>query len=316
MSNGSITSWIFPGQGSQYLGMGRDLWSRPGRPLEIVEEAEQLSGFPLRQICWQGPDSELTRTDALQPALTAMSLGCAHLLTEAGLEPDIVAGHSLGEFPALCAAGVLSVSDCLRLVTARGKLMQKVAHCLNGGMGAVKRLQIPVLRDIIARLAPSVCIANHNSPDQVVISGANEALSAVAPEIAAAGGEFIRLAVAGPWHHPSMEDAALEFMTIVDATEFHAPRCPVYMNVSGGPETNASWIKELMRMQMASPVLWQSAIEAMFAAGATVFLEVGPGKVLRGLMRRIAVDESRYRIRGIESARSLQFLTTEVARSC
>ncbi len=280
-----------------------------------MEEAEEISGFPLRQICLQGPAEELTRTDVLQPALTAMSLGCAHLLSDAGVHPDMVAGHSLGEFAALCAAGVFNVSACLRLVTARGKLMQDLAQHLHGGMAAIKRVAPVLLRDVIDKSAPSVCIANLNSTDQIVVSGPNDALAALAPQIAAAGGEFVSLAVAGPWHHPSMQPAADSFRAVVDETEFRAARCPVYMNVSGEAETDAARIKELVRVQMTSSVLWQASMEAMFAAGSRVFLEVGPGKVLRGLMRRIVPDEASYRVRGIENQRSLQFLATEAARS-
>ena len=314
MEQHNKTSWLFPGQGSQYLGMGRDLWARASRPLEIVEEAEEISGFPLRQICLQGPAEELTRTDVLQPALTAMSLGCAHLLSEAGVRPDMVAGHSLGEFAALCAAGVFSVTECLRLVTARGRLMQEIAQQLQGGMAAVKRVAPDLLRDVIEKSGTPVCVANLNSADQIVISGPNDGLAALVPRITAAGGEFVPLAVAGPWHHPSMEPAAESFRAVVDETEFRAARCPVYMNVSGAAETDAARIKELVRVQMTSSVLWQTSIEAMFAGGARLFLEVGPGKVLRGLMRRIIPDEASYRVRGIENQRSLQFLATEAAR--
>ena len=314
MEQTTITSWLFPGQGSQYLGMGRDLWSRAGRPLEIVAEAEEISGFALRQICLQGPAEELTRTDVLQPALTAMSLGCAHLLSEAGLHPDMVAGHSLGEFSALCAAGVFSVTDCLRLVTARGRLMQDIAQHLQGGMAAVKRVGPVPLQEVIEKSGAPVCIAKLNSADQIVVSGPNNALTALAPQIAAAGGELVPLVVAGPWHHPSMEPAAESFRAVVDATEFRHARCPVFMNVPGAAQTNAARIKELVRIQMTSSVLWQASIEAMFAAGARLFLEVGPGKVLRGLMRRIIPDEASYRVRGIENQRSLQFIATEAAR--
>ena len=316
MNSQSITSWLFPGQGSQYLGMGRDLWARAGKPREILQEAEDLSRFPLHQICLQGPEAELTRTDVLQPALTAMALGCAHLLTDAGLQPGMAAGHSLGEFAALCAAGVFAVSDCLKLVSERGRLMQKTARHLNAGMGAVKRPDLIALRELIARAAPQVCVANYNSPDQLVVSGPNDQLAVLAGELVTSGSEFVPLTVAGPWHHPSMEDAACEFRTMVDAIEFRTPSCPIYMNVSGAAETELGRIKQLVRLQMTSPVLWQTSIEAQFAAGARQFLEVGPGKVLRGLMRRIVPDESSYTIRGIENSRSLQFMTAGASRPC
>ncbi len=316
MVSSPITGWLFPGQGSQYLGMGRDLWARAGRPLEIVEEAEHVSGFPLRQLSLQGPSDELTRTDVLQPALTAISLGCVHLLREAGFQPDMVAGHSLGEFAALCAAGVFGVSECLRLVTERSRLMQNVAQHLDGGMGAVKRVTPEQLAEVVAAHAPGVSIANWNSPDQIVVSGPNAALALLGPPITTAGGEFIPLPVAGPWHHPSMEEAAAAFRQVVTETTFLAPRCPVFMNVSAAGEADPLQIKGLVKLQMTSPVLWQASIEAMFAAGAGLFLEVGPGKVLRGLMRRIIPDESTYRMRGIENQRSLQFLKTETPVSC
>jgi [acyl-carrier-protein] S-malonyltransferase len=236
------------------------------------------------------------------------------LLKDAGVSPDMVAGHSLGEFAALSAAGIFTVSDCLRLVTERGRLMQNAALKLNGGMAAVKYVALPLLEEIVTRACPDIRIANFNSPDQLVVSGANNALIELAQQVTAHGGQVVPLPVAGPWHHPSMSEASLEFQSILDGIDFSTPRCPVYMNVSGLPETDPESIKDLVRVQMTSPVLWQTSVEGMFAAGARLFLEVGPGKVLRGLMRRIIPDESAYRVRGIENSRSLQFLSTEALR--
>lgn len=312
----SLTSWLFPGQGSQYLGMGRELWSQPGRPLDIVTEAEQISGFPLRQISLLGPTEELIRTDVLQPTLTALALGCVHVLNDSGFHPSMVAGHSLGEFAALSAAGVLGVTDCLRLVSERGRLMHNIARRLNGGMGAVKHLSQEMLEQVLAEHAPLVTIANWNSLAQIVVSGPLSALSNLSPSVAAAGGEFVMLPVAGPWHHPSMQEAAAEFRQLISETSFLTPRCPVYMNVSATAETSPAQIQGLLCAQMTTPVLWQATIEAMFAAGARFFLEVGPGKVLRGLLRQIIPAESTYRVRAIENQRGLQFLAKETAVCC
>jgi [acyl-carrier-protein] S-malonyltransferase len=193
--------------------------------------------------------------------------------------------------------------------------MQSIAQRLDGGMAAVKRMNADRINDLIVEANGSIHIANYNSPDQIVVSGPRVELAAFASTVMAAGGELVPLTVAGPWHHPNMQAAADEFGAVVDETHFFAPRCPIYMNVSGNREADPVRIKQLVRAQMTSPVFWQLGVEAMFAAGATLFLEVGPGKVLRGLMRRIIAEESAYQVRSIEGPRSLQFVK-EALRTC
>jgi [acyl-carrier-protein] S-malonyltransferase len=311
-----ITAWIFPGQGSQFPGMGRELYSSFPAVRRIFALAEEISGEPLWQYSLHGPAETLTRTDILQPAVTALNLGCIALLREAGYQPQFVGGHSLGEFSALHAAGVLSVEETLRLVVARGKLMHEAAAKIDGGMIAVKNLGIEGVERLLSQQPEGyeACIANHNAPDQIVLSGDWRSLHAIESRIAECGGQSVALTVAGPWHSRWMREAAASFQTLIENADFQPPACPVFLNVSGFAATDADEIRAAMRQQMTSPVLWQSIIGGMLKAGVTLFLEVGPGKVLRGLLRRNCPDESVYKVRSIDGPRALHFLETRASQ--
>jgi [acyl-carrier-protein] S-malonyltransferase len=300
------TAWLFPGQGSQFCGMGRDLWSAFAPAREVREMAENLSGLPLGRYSLRGPIETLTRTDALQPAVTAINIGCALLLKDAGYQPDMVAGHSLGEFSALFVAGVLTAEETLRLVVERGRAMQRAAEQRQGAMFAVKRLSDVQVDRLVAE--EDVFIANYNSPDQTVVSGAADAMQRFAQSARKAGGECIELPVAGAWHSPAMEPAAAAFERKLDKVRFRNATCPIYLNTTAAAEMDSQRIETAVRRQMLSPVRWRQSIEAMRASGASRFFEVGPGKTLRGLLRRICLAEQEYTVCGIEGPRSLAFI--------
>jgi [acyl-carrier-protein] S-malonyltransferase len=301
-------AWLFPGQGSQAVGMGWDLCRKFSPAEEIFDLAEDLSELPLKEASWRGPEDLLRQTEILQPALAAVSLGCVALLQDAGHRPAAVAGHSLGEFAALHAAGVLSVGDTLRLVIMRGRLMAEAASQTPGGMIAVKRLDVETVEAAVAELGPEggVTVANYNAPTQIVLSGESQGLLAVTPLLQARGGEVVTLRVSGAWHSPLMNNAAARFAELLADTDFLPALVPVHLNALGYAETDPDRIKESMILQMTRPVHWCPIIEGMQKAGIKHFFEVGPGKVLRSLLRQILPDERGYTIAGIDGPKGLE----------
>ena len=304
-------AWIFPGQGSQSVGMGWDLCAEFPRTNEILEAASELSGFPLKQYCLRGPEDVLTRTDVLQPALTAINLACIELLREHGLAPDAVAGHSLGEFAALYTAGVLSLTDTLRIVATRGRLMHRASQEIPGAMVAVKDLAgaaVAEIAQLLAREHP-FGVANLNAPGETVLSGTTAGVECAVKLIAQRGGRAIPLRVSGGWHSPLMAGIALELARVVNEVRFAAPVVPIYMNVTARSESDPEKIRELVIRQLTSPVLWCEIVQRLAERGVRTWLEVGPGKVLRGLLRRI-LPETAYAAYGIEQPRNVRQLAS------
>ena len=303
------TAWIFPGQGSQSVGMGWDLCAEFPRANEILEAASELSGFPLKEYCLRGPEDVLTRTDVLQPAMTAISVACIELLREHGQAPDAVAGHSLGEFAALYAAGVLSATDTLRIVAARGRLMHRASEERPGRMIAVKDLPAAAVAEIAALVAREheLGVANFNAPGEMVLSGTTAGVESAIELIAARGGRAIPLRVSGAWHSPLMAGIVPEFAAVVNEMRFAAPASPIYMNVTGRAESDPAKIRALVIRQLTSPVLWSQIVERLAEQGVRTWLEVGSGKVLRGLLRRI-LPETAYVAHGIEKPRNVRQL--------
>lgn len=304
------TVWLFPGQGSQFVGMGHDLLKSYPPAKELLDTASRMADTDLFQLVSRGPDKMLTRTDNLQPALTAISLACCLMLEQAGHRPDIVAGHSLGEYAALYAAGVIDIQDALRLVTMRGKLMHEIAKTLDGGMLAVKGLGSDVIETLVETLATSsdiLMVANYNSPTQTVLSGTHSALQAAKSIVTERGGSAIELNVSGPWHSPMLEPAAQRFASIVQETRFQDAEVPLAMNASGTIETKGQVIREIMERQLCSPVRWVQILKKFSTFQAERFVEVGPGKVLRGLLRGLPELASSQAI-SVDGPKAMRFL--------
>ena len=282
-------AYIFPGQGSQFPGMGKALYERSAEAREMMDKANEILGFPITDIMF-GEDAEaLKATRVTQPAIFLHSIVLARC---SGLEtPAMVAGHSLGEFSALAAAGAMDFEDALRLVAVRASAMQKCCEQVPGTMAAVINLPAETVEEICASCTGIVVAANYNSDGQIVISGEAEAIAEACAKMKEAGAKrALPLPVSGAFHSPLMEPARLELGEAIDKTPFRAPACPVYQNVTALPSTDPEVIKDNLLRQLTSPVRWTQTIRNMVADGADSFLEIGPGTVLQGLVKRIAPE--------------------------
>ena len=301
---------LFPGQGSQYLGMGREFIETDPDCAAIMEQAEAVCDFPLRQLCIEGPMEELTRAIHLQPAITVTNLVCWQALQKAWggkVAASCFAGHSLGEYSALCAAGVLSVEDTMRLVARRGMLMEREGQKHPGAMRAVLGLNVVEVEGIIAQCvgAGVATVANHNTEQQIVISGEVAALDAIGAIGAERGAKIIPLAVSVANHSPLVADAVPDFSAFMAGVEFKRPQTPVYFNVLAATEEEPSMIREIMARQIASRVRWFELIQAMIGQGVDTFIEVGPKTVLKGMMRKIAPKGYAYQALQLDSPDTL-----------
>lgn len=291
---------LFPGQGSQFSGMARDLYGSSPKAREMMERADEVLGFRITDIMFSGTDEDLRATKVTQPAVFIHSV-CLALCAEGLDAPDMVAGHSLGEFSALVAAGVLGFEDGLRLVEARAAAMQKCCEAAPGAMAAVIGMPDEKVEEICAGI-DGVVPANYNSGGQIVISGGQEAVQAACAALKAAGAKrALPIPVGGAFHSPLMEPARAELARAIEATEFRTPRCPIYQNVSARAESDPARIKANLLAQLTSPVRWTQSVRAMLADGASDFTEIGPGTVLQGLVKRIAAaEEKEVKITGIQ----------------
>ena len=282
-------AYIFPGQGSQFPGMGKALYERSADAREMMDKACEILGFPITDIMF-GEDAEaLKATRVTQPAIFIHSVVLALC---SGLEaPAMAAGHSLGEFSALAAAGAMDFEDALRLVAVRASAMQKCCEQVPGTMAAVIKLPTETVEEICASCAGLVIPANYNSEGQIVISGEAGAVAEACAKMKEAGAKrALPLAVSGAFHSPLMEPARLELAEAIEKTPFRAPVCPVYQNVTALPSTDPVVIKDNLLRQLTSPVRWTQTVQNMVADGADSFLEIGPGTVLQGLVKRIAPE--------------------------
>lgn len=283
-------AYIFPGQGSQFPGMAKDLYEQNAKGKELLEAANEILGFRITDIMFDGTADDLKATRVTQPAIFLHSVVMAKLMDD--FRPDMVAGHSLGEFSALAAAGAISFEDALRLVYVRATQMQACCEKVPGTMAAIVGLPDAQVEEICSSCEGLVIPANYNCCGQVVISGEKTAVEAACAKATEAGAKrALPLAVSGAFHSPLMEPARLELGKAIEATEFKTPVCPVYQNVTALPVTDPEEIKKNLLAQLTSPVKWTQSVRNMIADGAGYFKEVGPGKVLQGLVKRIAAAE-------------------------
>lgn len=285
-----MKAFVFPGQGSQFSGMGKDLYENSPAAKELFEKANEILGFRITDIMFAGTDEELKQTFVTQPAVFLHSVIMAKVLGEE-FKPDMVAGHSLGEFSALVAAGALTFEDGLRLVAKRAAAMQKACEARPSTMAAVLGLEDKVVEDICAEIDGVVVAANYNCPGQLVISGSIEAVDVACERLKAAGARrALRLPVGGAFHSPLMEPAKVELQAAIETAEFKTPICPVYQNVDAKPYTDPEQIKANLIAQLTAPVRWTYIVENMLVDGADSFMELGPGAVLQGLIKKVSRD--------------------------
>ncbi|RZJ82214.1 MAG: [acyl-carrier-protein] S-malonyltransferase [Flavobacterium sp.] len=282
-----MKAYIFPGQGAQFVGMGKDLYENP-QAKELFEKANEIIGFRISDIMFGGTDEELKQTNVTQPAIFLHSVILAKVLGD-DFKPEMVAGHSLGEFSALVAANALSFEDGLKLVIARANAMQKACELQPSTMAAILGLADEVVEEICAGIEAVVVPANYNCPGQLVISGSIEGIDEACEKLTAAGAKrALKLNVGGAFHSPLMEPAKVELQAAIEATEINAPVCPIYQNVNAQPTSDPAVIKENLIAQLTGAVRWTQTATNMIADGANDFTEVGPGNVLQGLVKKVS----------------------------
>ena len=281
-----MKAYIFPGQGAQFSGMGLDLFEKSAKAQELFEKANEILGFRITDIMFEGTDEDLKQTKVTQPAIFLHSVILAKTLED--FQPDMVAGHSLGEFSALVANGSLSFEDGLRLVSKRAAAMQKACEAEPSTMAAIMGLKDETVEEACNEIKEVLVPANYNSPGQVVISGSLKGVDQAVEKLQEKGAKrAIKLKVGGAFHSPLMEPAKKELEEAINETSFGKPVCPVYQNATAEPSDDPETIKENLIRQLTSPVKWTQTVEKMIQDGAESFTEVGPGKVLQGLIKKV-----------------------------
>jgi [acyl-carrier-protein] S-malonyltransferase len=302
-------AFVFPGQGAQAVGMGKDVYDALPNSRAVFEKGDEVLGFSLSNLIFEGPDSELKQTVNTQPALLTASVAYLEALREQDLKPDYVAGHSLGEYSALVAAGVLSYEDAVKLVRLRGRFMEEAVPGGQGAMAAVlgaEREALAALCQNVSEVSGVVELANVNCPGQIVVSGSQAGVNGVVERVKEAGGKrAIPLEVSGPFHSSLMKAAADRLAEELKKVTFNAPTVPVIVNVTASPVSDPEEIRELLVRQVYSPVLWQDSIEWLIADGVDTFVEIGSGSVLAGLIRKINKTVKVININTLESVQAV-----------
>lgn len=282
-----MKAYVFPGQGAQFTGMGKDLYDNNATAREMFEKANEILGFRITDIMFEGSEDDLKQTKVTQPAIFLHSVILAKTLGD-DFQPDMVAGHSLGEFSALVASGALSFEEGVKLVSARAHAMQKACEAAPSTMAAVLGLPDEKVEEICAGVDAVVAPANYNCPGQIVISGSLEGVDEACAKLLEAGAKrALKLKVGGAFHSPLMLPAQEELASAIEAADFKTPKCPIYQNVDGKPHTDPAEIKANLIAQLTAPVRWTQDVQAMITDGATEFVELGPGAVLQGLVKKI-----------------------------
>jgi len=302
------TVFLFPGQGSQKVGMGQDLYQEYDFVREVFDMAEEIAKINISRLCFTGPMEDLTMTVNLQPAVTAVNLACLAAIEKEGVQPDLAAGHSLGEYSALCASGIISTQDTLQLVLKRGRLMHREATQHQGAMHAIIGLPIDVVEQLVAEVQKEgvVAVANHNAELQIVITGAPDAVAKVAALAAAQGARAIPLKVSGAWHSELIAGAEEGFKDFLNDFTFAAPARPILLNVTGDFADDPAEIRSLMGRQLCNPVKWYDAMCKLTDGNVENFVEVGPGKVLAGLLKKILPKDYPHTIYNVSDMKSLE----------
>jgi [acyl-carrier-protein] S-malonyltransferase len=301
-------AFLFPGQGSQSVGMGEEFHREYDIVREIFDMAEEITRINLSRLCFKGPMEELTMTVNLQPAVTAVNLTCLATIQKEGVAAGFCAGHSLGEYSALCAAQTLTKEDTFKLVFKRGELMHREATRYQGAMHAIVGLSIEEVDDLVARIQPEgvVSVANHNTETQIVITGEPAPVERVAGLAAEKGAKSIPLKVSGAWHSELIKGAQEEFGDFLGGFKFNAPQFPVIFNVTAADEENPQEIQSIMARQLCSPVRWYDAMAKLVQENVEIFVEVGPGRVLNGILKKILPRDFEGRTYNVSNMKQLE----------
>ena len=306
-------AYLFPGQGSQTVGMGLDFYQEFVVVKELFDMMEEISRINISKLCFKGPIEDLTETVNLQPAITVVNLACFTAMEKAGLEPAISAGHSLGEYSALCASGIVSSEDTFRLVFKRGELMHREATRNKGAMHAIVGLSINTVEKLVEEVQKDgvVAVANHNAELQIVITGAPEPVNRVSDLAASQGAKAIPLKVSGAWHSELIQGAQDEFKDVIESIPFNTPEKSMVFNVTADVESDTKEIQSIMARQLCSPVKWYDSMCRLMAENIENFVEVGPGRVLAGLLKKILPKDYPRKIYNVNSMKSLDRFLNE-----